>query len=108
MTQWQNAGSTEQLSPGQRGCLKFGDAQIALFHFEEGNWYAVQNKCPHKKQNVISRGILGDKGGEPKVACALHKNQFSLNDGKCLSGDLESLQVYPVKIEGKDLFIGLP
>lgn len=105
MSNWKKAIKTEQLQPGQRGCVKFGETQVALFHLELGQWYAVQNRCPHKGQDVISRGISGDKKGDPMVACALHKNQFSLKTGACLSGDLETLVTYPVKLEGDVVWI---
>ena len=106
--QWKKACSIGQIKTGQKACVQFGSLQIALFHAEEELWYALQNRCTHTKQNVISRGILGDKEGELKVACALHKNQFSLTTGKCLNADLQALQTYPVKIEGDEVFIGLP
>ena len=36
---------------------------------------------------VLSRGMLGDQNGTPKVACPLHKKTFSLESGACLSGE---------------------
>jgi len=107
MNVWKKAIKTDQLKPGNRGCVKFGDTQIGLFHFEDDRWYAVQNRCPHKGQNVISRGIIGDAAQEPVVACALHKNKFSLVSGKCLTAELPALVTYPVKIEGDDVLISL-
>ena len=36
---------------------------------------------------------------EPKVACPFHKKSFSLENGKCLSGDDYCIQTYAVKVE---------
>ena len=47
---------------------------------------------------AISRGIIGDKQGEPKVACPIHKKNFSLIDGNCLSGDNLSLRIFGVEV----------
>ena len=68
--------------------IKYGKVQIAVFNFaSRGEWYACQNMCPHKKAFVLSRGIIGDTNGTPKVACPLHKKTFSLDTGECLSGE---------------------
>jgi hypothetical protein len=64
--------------------------------------------CPHKRAFVLSRGILGSAGEEPKVACPLHKKPFSLKSGECLSGEDYSLKVFPVKIAGDDVYLELP
>ena len=64
--------------------------------------------CPHKKEMVLSRGILGDQGGVPKVACPLHKKTFSLESGTCLSGEKYQVQVFPVKVEADAVYLELP
>jgi nitrite reductase (NADH) small subunit len=55
---------------------------------------------------VLSRGMIGDEGGIPKVACPMHKKTFSLESGKNLNGDLEAIAVYPVKIEKGIVYVG--
>jgi nitrite reductase (NADH) small subunit len=87
-------------------CVKYNDEQIALFHFtRRGEWYATQNECPHRKQMALSRGMIGTKDDEPKVACPFHKKTFSLKTGECLSGDECTIKTYPVKIEDEKVFI---
>jgi NAD(P)H-dependent nitrite reductase small subunit len=83
--------------------------QIAVFNFaSRGEWYACQNMCPHKKAFVLSRGIVGTQGEMPKVACPLHKKNFSLQTGECVSGDDLSVKVFPVKIVEDDVHLLLP
>ena len=83
--------------------------QIAVYQFaSRGEWYATQNMCPHKREFVLSRGILGDQGGTPKVACPVHKKTFSLQTGKCLTGDNYAVETFPVKVEGGEVFVKLP
>ena len=81
--------------------IKYGKSQIAVFNFaSRGEWYATQNMCPHKKAFVLSRGIVGTAGDEPKVACPLHKKTFSLETGESLQGEEYRIQTFPVKVEG--------
>lgn len=108
---WIEAGSVD-LFPEESGiAVKHNDIQIAVFNFTSRNeWYATQNLCPHKFEMALSRGMIGDKNGEPKVSCPFHKTNFSLKTGKCLSGADEDLNIltFPVKIEQNKVFIGLP
>jgi len=82
--------------------------QIAVFNFtNEGRWYATQNRCPHKGEMAIARGLTGDADGHPKVACPFHKKTFSLEDGHCLTDEAYQLKTYPVKVEDGFVYIGL-
>ena len=63
--------------------------------------------CPHKKENALSRGFIGDEKGVPKVACPFHKKTYSLETGECMSGDDYKIKTYPVKVEGDDVFLSL-
>lgn len=90
-------------------CVKYKDEQIALFYFaRRDEWYATQNKCPHRMQMALSRGMIGSQGGEPKVACPFHKKTFSLEDGRCMNDDeCGSIRTYRVKVEGNVVFIAV-
>ncbi len=106
--QWFLACHTGDVPANGGVCVKYHDRQIALFHFSRtGEWYATQNECPHRMQMALSRGMTGSFQGEPKVACPFHKKTFSLITGECLSGDACRIQVYPVKVEGNHVFIGV-
>ena len=64
--------------------------------------------CPHKQEFVLSRGIIGDTNGIPKVACPIHKKTYSLIDGKGLNDPDYSIRTYPVKVDGDDVLLLLP
>ena len=106
---WVRVGSVKDFPIDGGGTIRYGYAQIAVFHFaSRGEWYATTNMCPHKREFVLSRGILGDAQGEPKVACPLHKKTFSLKTGECLTGEAYSIDTYPVKVDGEDVLLFLP
>jgi nitrite reductase (NADH) small subunit len=104
---WFKAASTKDFPKDGGACVKYKDKQIAVFNFTRlSKWYACQNLCPHKMEMVLSRGMIGDDKGLPKVACPLHKKTFSLENGENLNGDLDAIATYPVKIEGENVYIG--
>jgi len=105
---WVKAASVEEFPQNGGAAVLINNEQIAIFNFtNEGRWFATQNQCPHKNEMVISRGLTGDTKGHPKVACPLHKKTFSLEDGKCLTGEEYQLKIYPVKIEHGMVYIGI-
>lgn len=106
---WVSVGNVSDFPQDGGAAVKYGEVQIAVFNFSSrGEWYACQNMCPHKNAFVLSRGILGSAGETPKVACPLHKKPFSLQTGECISGEDFSVKVFPVKVEGDQVFLDLP
>jgi NAD(P)H-dependent nitrite reductase large subunit/NAD(P)H-dependent nitrite reductase small subunit len=106
---WTRVGKVWDFPEDGGSTIKHGKTQIAVFHFaSRGEWYATQNMCPHKREFVLSRGLLGDHAGTPKVACPLHKKTFSLESGECLTGDDLHVSVFPVKVDGDDVYVQLP
>jgi nitrite reductase (NADH) large subunit len=107
--EWVRVASVDDVPTDGGIAVRYGSAQIALFHLaSRGEWHATQNLCPHKRQMVLARGILGDQGEVPKVACPLHKRTFDLRTGTCLSGDAPSIATFPVRVQGNDVFVELP
>ena len=106
--EWKKVGHVSDFCKDLGGCVKIDGKQIAVFNFKGEEWYAVQNLCPHDNRMVLSRGLIGDASGEPKVACPLHKHNFSLKSGAHLSeGDVADLETFPVKIDGGDVYLQL-
>ena len=77
---WFKAAPVTKFPSNGGACVQYKGKQIAVFNFtKEDKWYACQNLCPHKMEMVLSRGMIGDAAGIPKVACPLHKKTFSLD-----------------------------
>jgi nitrite reductase (NADH) large subunit len=107
--QWVRVGTKHDFPRDGGVAVKYGDVQIAVFNFaSRGEWYATQNMCPHKKDMILARGIIGDQAGTPKVACPFHKKTFDLETGGCLSGDPYQIATFPVRVEGDDVLVELP
>ncbi|MFA4842053.1 MAG: nitrite reductase small subunit NirD [Agrococcus sp.] len=78
------------------------DEQIALFLLHDGSVRAVQQADPYAEgANVMSRGLVGTRGGRPSVASPMFKHVFDLETGECLDpkGEEERhLRSYPVRV----------
>lgn len=107
--EWIQVGKVWDFPAEGGAAIKYGATQIAVFNFaSRGEWYACQNMCPHRREFVLARGMIGDQGGKPKVACPVHKKTFALESGACLSGEDYKVEVFPVKVEGDDVYLQLP
>lgn len=96
---WTQACRLDFLIPGRGvAVLLKGGRQAALFLLPDGALYAVGNIDPFGRAAVMSRGIVGDRGGVPVVASPLLKQAFSLLDGTCLDDASESLPVFAVRV----------
>lgn len=107
VSHWYDSGTVDDFPENAGACIKYKNTQVAVFYFGRLNqWYACQNLCPHKMEMVLSRGMIGDAAGIAKVACPMHKQNFSLEDGTCLTSDLPPIATYPVKIVNDRVFVG--
>lgn len=106
---WVVVGRVEDFPPDAGATIKYGKSQIAVFNFSSrGEWYASQNMCPHRKAFVLSRGIIGDATGVPKVACPLHKKTFSLENGESLQNEDYRIRTFEVKVVDGEVLLNLP
>ncbi|PXW30972.1 UNVERIFIED_CONTAM: nitrite reductase (NADH) small subunit [Williamsia faeni] len=95
---WTAACHFDRLVPGFGvAVLLPGGEQVALFRMVDGELYAVGNIDPFGNAAVMSRGLVGDRDGEPTVASPLLKQVFSLVDGRCLGDENVILPVYDVR-----------
>lgn len=105
---WTPACTLDALIPGRGvAVLLRGGTQAALFLFDDGRLFAVGNIDPYGRAAVMSRGLVGDRGGEPTVASPLLKQVFSLADGRCLDDPQVTLGSFEVScVEGVVLVRG--
>ena len=99
--EWTVACSLDFLIPGRGvAVLLPGGRQAALFRLADCTLAAVGNIDPFGRAAVMSRGIVGDRAGEPTVASPLLKQVFSLVDGRCLDDPAVRLPVHEVRVQG--------
>lgn len=105
---WVDACPVTALVPGRGvAVLLPGGKQAALFLVPTGMIYALDNIDPYAGAAVMSRGLTGDRRGEPTVASPLLKHVFSLRTGAALD-DATALTTYAVRIVHGIVRIGVP
>ena len=92
---WTRVCALEDIVPNTGVCALIAGRQIALVRVgEDDQVYAIDNFDPFSKAFVISRGIVGDKNGVPKIASPIFKQSFSLLTGECLEKPTVSISTY--------------
>ena len=94
------------LLPERGVAALLGDVQIALFRTHDGSVFALGNTDPFSGANVLSRGIVGNRGDVPTVASPMFKQVFDLRTGACLDDPEVSLPVYPVEVVDGQVVVG--
>jgi nitrite reductase (NADH) small subunit len=107
--EWVAACPLHVLVPGRGvAVLLPGGRQAALFLLPNGMIYAVDNIDPYAGAAVMSRGLTGDRAGEPTVASPLLKQVFSLRTGVALDDPEVTLPTYSVRVQDGIVRIGTP
>jgi nitrite reductase (NADH) small subunit len=96
---WTTACAYDFLIPNRGvGVLLPDGAQAALFRLDDGSLHAVDNIDPFSGAAVMSRGIVGDRGGCATVQTPIKKQAFCLDDGRCLDDAAVALPVYATRV----------
>jgi nitrite reductase (NADH) small subunit len=85
--------------PVERGvCALVRGEQVALFRTATGDVFALANRDPFSGAMVLSRGIVGSRGGTATVASPMYKQVFALDSGRCLDDEEVAVPVHGVRV----------
>lgn len=85
----------------ERGIAALVDGvAVAVFRTHDDVLHALSNVDPFSNASVLSRGIVGDRGGRATVASPIYKQVFELTTGICLDDPTVSVRTYPVRLVG--------
>ena len=104
---WTPVCRLDAVSPERGVAVLLGDEQVAVFRTFDGRLFALSNVDPFSAAAVLSRGIVGDRGGEPTVASPIYKQVFSLVTGGCLDAPEVRVRTFPVRASDDMVQIGL-
>lgn len=96
---WTPACAYDRLIPGRgAGVLLPDGQQAALFRLDDGSVHAIGNIDPFSGAAVMSRGIVGDRGGRAAVQSPIKKQAFALDDGMCLDDPAVTVPVFRTRV----------
>jgi len=102
---WAAVCRLEDIVPNTGVCALVDGRQVAVFRLNDNSVYAIDNRDPFSRANVLSRGIVGDLKGELVVASPVYKQHFSLTTGQCLEDPGVRVAVFPVRIDGDAILV---
>jgi nitrite reductase (NADH) small subunit len=100
---WIEVCALADIAPNTGVCAlletELGSTQVAVFRFGEGtDVFALSNYDPFSKAYVLSRGLVGDRKGTPKVASPIYKQNFNLLTGQCLDDETVSIPTFSTRV----------
>lgn len=96
---WTRVCAVEDIVRDTGVCCLVANKQVALFRVAANDQlFALSNYDPFSRANVLSRGIVGDRGGRYKVASPIYKQSFALDTGECLDDAGVSVATYEVRV----------
>lgn len=100
---WHVVCLVDEIAPNTGVCALIDGIQIAIVRVEPdagvgSEVYAIANFDPFSKAFVLGRGIVGDKGGIPKITSPIYKQSFDLRTGQCLEDASVTVPTWPVRV----------
>jgi nitrite reductase (NADH) small subunit len=102
---WHAVCALDDIWPNTGVCALLEGRQVAIFRLQDDQLYAIDNYDPHSDANVMSRGIVGDLGGERVVASPIYKHHYQLHTGICVENDQVRLPVYAVELRNGTVWV---
>ena len=108
---WIDICSVQDIVPNRGICGLVDGIQVAVFRVHDGTderFFALSNYDPFSRAFVLSRGIVGSKGGRLKVASPVYKQNFDLHSGECLDDPCVRVPTFPVRVADGRVQVGMP
>lgn len=95
---WEDVCGLDEVAAGTGVCAQVAGRQVAIVRAGDAV-YALSNFDPFSKAFVLSRGIVGDRAGVPKIASPIYKQSFDLRTGQCFDDPRVRIPTYEVRVE---------
>jgi 3-phenylpropionate/trans-cinnamate dioxygenase ferredoxin subunit len=100
---WVPACNAEEIEEEDVLRFEHGGAAYAVYRTRAG-YFASDGRCTHEGAALTEGFVIDDV-----IECPLHQGRFHIPSGRALGAPVcVNLRVYPVRVEGGAVFIGLP
>lgn len=98
MADFVKVAQTNELEPGQGRLVDVKGKRIALFNVD-GNFYALDDTCPHRGGPLSEGPIAGEQ-----VTCPWHGSKFNIRTGDVVGPPArQGVARYSVRVTGTDI-----
>ncbi|MFK8052829.1 MAG: thiamine pyrophosphate-dependent enzyme [Woeseiaceae bacterium] len=104
---WYKVAELDELVEGRVKSASAGNLQVALVHFD-GQWAAMDNKCPHQGGPLGEGSIEQGKDGECWLRCPWHGWDFHPLTGKSPGGFEDGQTMYEVDVRDDGVYVAAP
>ena len=99
MSQWFKVCNVADIPEGQGYSYRVNDQIVAMFHIE-GQYYAINDACPHAGASLSAGHLDGCV-----VACPLHAWRFDVRDGTWVDNPCVATDAYAVNVIDDEVYI---
>ena len=99
---WFDLGSIDSIPKRGARTVRTPHREIAVFRTASDEFFALENRCPHKG-GPLSEGIVHGR----KVACPLHNWIIDLESGDATGADQGCARSFPVKLENGRIYLDM-
>jgi NAD(P)H-dependent nitrite reductase small subunit len=92
MSEFVSVIDAASLPPGHGRLVHAQGKELAVFNVE-GEFFALDNECPHKAGPLFAGAIEGGR-----VFCPLHGWEFELRSGHCFTRPDRPVKSYPTQV----------
>jgi nitrite reductase/ring-hydroxylating ferredoxin subunit len=101
--QWHAVAKLSELEDEEPEHARVGDTLLCIVKLEDGV-YCINDVCSHEFAQRSEGFVEGEE-----IECPLHQATFNLKTGKATAPPAdEDVARYPVRIDGDDVYVGLP
>src|ERR1700730_11883900 len=101
---WHAICALEDILPESGAAALVDGKEVAVFRVRDAV-FAIGNHDPASDANVLSRGIVGDIGGEVVVASPIYKQHFNLITGRCLEEPRFAVPAYMAEVRNGQIWV---
>lgn len=97
---WIAAGPASAVPPGGRKLVFVPGQEAVLVLHVEGQFFALENSCPHAGASMASGSCQGHV-----LSCPAHGLKFNIQSGACTASPQMRIPTYEVRVQDAQLWL---
>lgn len=103
--EWQPVCRLVELEIGRGASALVHGQSVAIFRTAD-DVFALGNHDPFDRSSLLSKGIVGNRGGIRFVGSPRHRHAFDLRTGRCLDDEHVGVTAYDVRVVEGVVLVG--